>query len=231
MASVIKLYERAELRNPILIEGVPGMGFVASIVATHIIRSLKAKKLGEISSPFFQDIAFSTTDGNIRPPIMELYYWKSDGSNDLIVLYGNTQALTSYGQYELCGKILDVTQDVGCKLVVCVGGLGRDSVVGAPAVYCTATDFETLDGLMKHGLHIVQGRIFGMSGILLGLARMRGVKGFCLLAETTGVYPDMVAAKTVLEKLNTILGLNIELVNLEKAVEDVNRAFEPLRGS
>jgi proteasome assembly chaperone (PAC2) family protein len=55
------------------------------------------------------------------------------------------------------------------------------------------------------------------------------MKGFCLLAETTGAPLDIVAAKAVMEKLNFILGLNVELTNLEKAADDVDKHLGPLR--
>lgn len=218
----MNLCGKVNLQNPLLIEGVSGIGSIARIVATHIIKSLAAEKFGEISSPFFQDIAVSTPDGSVQSSLMEFYHSRYESLNDLIVLYGNTQALTSYGQYELCGKILDVAQSVGCQLVVCVEGLSKNISAGAPRVYFTATDFETLDRLMKYDLGIFQGRISGMSGLLLGLAKLRGMKGFCLLVETAGVYSDVVAAKAILDRLNSILGLKIDLADLEKAAENIS---------
>ena len=225
MASIIKLYERIELHNPALVAGVPGMGLVANIVAAHLIRSLGAKKFGEVNSPFFQDIVLSTPSGSIRPPTIGLFYYKSGGDSDLIILYGNTQASTSYGQYELCGKILDMAQEMGCRLIACSGGLERESITGTPTVYFTATDLETLDMLVQHGLRVVRGQIFGISGMLPGLARIRGMKGFCILAETIGLRTDVAAAKAALEKLNLVLGLNVESTGLEKTMEKVNRDF------
>ncbi len=206
------------------------MGLVANIVALHLIRSLGAKKLGEINSPYFQDVALSTKEGGIKPPTLEVFYCKSAGGKELIVLYRNTQALTSYGQYELCGRVLDMAQEMGCGLVACTGGLGRENVDGVPSVYCTAADFETLDMLVKQGLRVVRGQIFGMSGMLPALARTRRMKGFCLLAETTGRRVDVAAARAAMEKLNLVLGLNVELADFEKTAEEVGREFEPIKG-
>jgi len=225
--SKINLFERPKLRDPILIGGNPGVGFVADVTITQIIRKLKAEKFGEIISPLFKDIVVTTPDGGIQSPIIELYHCSSGGS-DLIILYGNSQALTSYGQYELCGKILDAVQELGCELVVCLGELVRDTDVAFPEVYCTATDFEMLDRLMKHNLRIFNGQVSGISGLLTGLAKLRGISGFCLLAETGGTQPDVVAVKVLLDKLNSILGLSIDLADLEKGVEDVGRTFESM---
>lgn len=226
LESRVKVYKSDAVRKPILIVGVPGVGLVANVAAKHIIMSLNARKLGDISSPFFQDVAKATIDGSVESPIIEMYYWKSENLNDLIILYGNTQALTTYGQYELSGKILDTAQSLDCDLVVGIGGLKKETFTGELKVYCTATDFGTLDLLIKHGLNQIQGQVFGMSGLLVGLAKLRGMKGFCLLAETTGAYPDMAAAKAVLDKLNHILGLKIELEDVQKSVYEVSRTLE-----
>ena len=103
MTCIVKIYEKPALTNPVLIEGLPGIGFVANIAALHLIQELKAKRFAEIRSSSFQDFAITAENGKARFPINELYYHKGrDGERDLIILYGNTQALTTVGQYELC---------------------------------------------------------------------------------------------------------------------------------
>lgn len=233
MKSLVHMYEKPRLRDPLLIEGLPGIGFVANIAALYLITNLKAEKFGEIRSPFFQDLAVSTEEGEARFPMNELYYHKSDSdSRDLIILYGNTQALTTYGQYELCGRILDSVEDLGCHSVACMGGLRREIVTEAPKVYCTATDPETLNSVLDFGVNILQGRVFGAAGLLLGLARLRGMHGLCLLAETRGIYPDAAAARATLEVLCKISKLKIDLSDLEQAVANTQKilgSFGPLR--
>ena len=111
MVCSIEVTEKPTLNDPILIEGLPGIGFVANIAALHLINELKATRFAEIISASFQDFAVTTEDGGARSPINELYYVKrEDGGRDLIIWYGNTQALTTVGQYELCGKVLDMAQ-------------------------------------------------------------------------------------------------------------------------
>jgi len=205
-----------------LIQGVTGTGSVAKIVAAHLIKCLEADKFGEVSSPFFQDITVSTSGGGIQFPLLEFYHSRPEGLKDLLILYGNTQALTSYGQYELCSKILDTVQGMGCQLLVCIEGVDKGTTTGEPKVYFTATDFETLDRLTRHGLNIFQGQISGMSGLLMGLAKLREIKSFCLLAETTGANPDVTAAKAILDVLSSVLGLKIDSKDLEGAAVDIS---------
>ena len=43
---------------------------------------------------------------------------REDGEPDLIIWYGNTQALTTPGQYELAGKVLDIVEELGCHFAI-----------------------------------------------------------------------------------------------------------------
>jgi len=224
MSNVVAMIERPSLRNPVLIEGLPGIGFVANIVALHLIGELKAKKFCEVYSSDFQAFALIGEGGFARPPMNELYYCENPSLlHDLIVLYGNTQALSSLGQYELCEQILDLAETLGCRLIITVGGLRRDYVPAAPKLYVAATDVETLSETTALGANVIQGRIFGAAGLLIGLAKLRKMKGFCLLSETSGFYPDPHAAKVALAFLAKFLKLDINLSRLNSAVEATER--------
>ncbi len=230
LKTTIRIIERPKLRDPVLIEGLPGIGFVANIAALHLIKSLRAKKFIEIRSPFFQNLAILTEKGGIRFPVNELYYYKGEGMpHDLMILYGNTQALTTYGQYELCGQILDVAREFGCKSVFCMGGLRSERMTLTPELYCAATDLETLNKALEGGIKKIRGRIFGAAGLLIGLAKLRKMHGLCLLAETPGSYPDSVAAKSALEGLCGILGLKVDLERLEQSAESTRRVLESFK--
>src|SRR5512137_2892961 len=152
MVCSINITEKPTLSNPILIEGLPGIGFVANIAALHMIKELKAVKFASIFSSAFQDFAVTTGDGTARSPINELYFVKgADGGRDLIIWYGNTQALTTVGQYELVGKVLDIVQELGCKFVISIGGFKKDEAVAVPGIYSTATDLETMQQALDLG--------------------------------------------------------------------------------
>lgn len=227
MESAVQIIERPKLRDPLLIEGLPGIGFVANIAALHLINTLRAKKFAEIRSPFFQNLAVLTEKGDIRFPMNELYYHKTENfPHDLIILHGNTQALTTYGQYELCGQILDVAQEFGCRSVFCIGGLRSERLASVPELYCAATDPEMLNKALSRKIKRIRGHIFGAAGLLIGLARLRGMQGLCLLVETPGSYPDPIAARSALEGLCGILGLKVDLSRLEQSAESTRKVLE-----
>ena len=224
---VTQMYERSELRGPVLIEGLPGIGFVANITALHLIQELKAKLFAEIRSSSFQDFAITKENGIARFPINELYYHKRENKkSDLIVLYGNTQALTTFGQYELCGKILDIVEEHGCRYIITLGGIRREEEIKAPKIYCTASDTETLYEALSFGVEKIEGQIFGVAGLLIGLGKLRDINGFCLLAETPGTYPDAKASEKVLDVVCRMLNLKIDLSRINLAAETTSNKLK-----
>jgi len=229
MVCTVEVYEKPVLNNPILIEGLPGIGFVANIAALHMIQELKAKQFAEIRSSSFQDFAITADGGKVRSPTNELYYHKGRNSQerDLIILYGNTQALTTIGQYELCGKVLDTARDFACSYVITLGGLRREEkTTEPPKLYCAASDPETLKEPLNLGAEIIEGQIFGIAGLLVGLCRLWNLRGFCLLAETLGFYPDASAAREALKAVNKMLHLNVDMDRLDSAAEATRGILE-----
>lgn len=227
MVCTTRIYEKPQLNEPVLVEGLPGIGFVANIGALHLIRELKTKLFAEIRSSSFQDFAITAEDGKTRSPVSELHYHRGrNGERDLIILYGNTQALTTVGQYELCGRVLDIAQELGCHYVITLGGLRVEQRVTTPKVYCAASDLETLEEARNLGAEIIQGQIFGIAGLLVGLSRLRGLKSFCLLAETPGFYPDASAAREVLSPVCKMLNLKLDLSRLDAATEATRSILE-----
>jgi len=227
MVCVVSLQERPKLKNPVLIEGLPGIGFVANIAALHLIRELKANLFAKIRCSSFQDFAVTAEKGQIRHPINELYYYKGKKEErDLIILYGNTQALTSTGQYELCGRILTISKEFGCRFVITMGGLKRAQEVDKPKLYFAATDKEIVNELSKVGAEIIKGQIFGVAGLLVGIGKLRGFRGFCLLAETLGLYPDSAATREVLKVVCKMFNLEVSLDTLDDTIEVTQSLLE-----
>ena len=226
MVCSIDISEKPQLNDPILIEGLPGIGFVANIASLHLIKELKAVKFAQIFSSSFQDFAITTETGGALSPINELYYAKRKNERDLIIWYGNTQALTTIGQYELVGKVLDIVQELGCKFVISIGGFKKDEATPVPAIYSTATDLDTMQQTLDLGTKVMVGHVFGIAGLSVGLSRIRDLKGFSLLVDTPGMNPDVNAARHALLTLGKYLNLNIDLTNIETNGNEIKNMLE-----
>ena len=221
MASVVRQAEKPKLKDPVLVEGLPGIGLVANIAVAYLIRKLDAKLFAEVKATSFPDVSITGKDGSLKTPFCNMYYHKADGkcSRDLILLYGNTQALTRRGQYELCGSILDTAESLGCRYVMTLGGYRPGRKVSGPTLYFAASDAETAHEASNLGAQKLGGEIYGIAGLLVGLAAIRGMKGFCLLAETQGTSLDVDAAKAVLKAVSAPLGLKLDFEDLRDAEE------------
>ena len=227
MVCSIDISEKPKLNDPILIEGLPGIGFVANIAALHLIRELKAKRFVQIFSSSFQDFAVTTENGGTLSPINELYYAKrEDGGRDLIIWYGNTQALTTVGQYELVGRVLDLAQEFGCRFVISIGGFKKDEAQPVPGIYSTATDLDTMQEALDLGTKVMVGHVFGIAGLSIGLAGIRDLKGFSLLVDTPGMDPDVNAARYALTTLSKYLKLNVDLSKLEESGSEIEKVLK-----
>jgi uncharacterized protein len=227
MVITIDMPEKPQLNNPILIEGLPGIGFVANIACLHLITELKATKFASMFSSSFQDFAVTTENGSTRSPINELYYVKREQEQrDIIIWYGNTQALTTVGQYELCGKVLNIAKELGCKFVISIGGFKKDEAAAVPGLYSTATDDETMQKALDLGTKVMVGHVFGIAGLTVGLAQIMDMQGFSLLIDTPGMNPDVNAARFALITLGKFLNLQVNLDKIEDSGNQIKRTLE-----
>jgi len=90
--------EEPVLDNPILVEGLPGVGNVGKLAAEHLLDQLKATKFADIYSVHFPPQVVLNDEGVVKLVNNELYYSKSDGKHpDLILMVGDYQGLTPGG--------------------------------------------------------------------------------------------------------------------------------------
>lgn len=206
---------RISAKKPVLIEGLPGLGYVGKIVVTYLIRQLRAERFASLYSPFFPYYVLSER-GDIRLLRIEFYHAKTE-LFDLVFLTGDCQPTSSEGQYEVASKILDLAKRYGVNLLITLGGFnGMDEgkTVGA------STSEALLKKLREEGVEVdLPGNpIVGITGILLSLAHFYGIDAVCLLGETRGYPPSLKPAKRVLEILSKLLGLKIDLKKMDEQI-------------
>jgi len=133
--TIIRKIKDVSLRDPILVEGLPGVGHVGKLVADHMVEELKAEKIIEIYSPHFPPQVMVREDGTIKQVRNEVYSYKGkDGQPDLLLLIGDYQSATNEGHYELTGIFLDIAESFGVKRIYALGGYGTGQFVDKPSV-------------------------------------------------------------------------------------------------
>jgi uncharacterized protein (TIGR00162 family) len=216
----IKELKQIEPNNPVLIEGLPGLGLVGKIAIRYLIKKLNAKKFAHLYSPHFPYFVLVNKKGNVRLLRGAFYFWKnSNRQNDLILFTGDSQSQTIEGQYEIADRMLDFAQKHNVKTIVTIGGY-RMETKDKPSVFAAATDKELLDIALDAGAIVSSSGspIVGTAGLILGLARFRKIGAICLLGETRGYLPDPLAARSVLEVLKTAFNFDVELEGLNEEI-------------
>jgi uncharacterized protein len=219
----IKEFATIEANNPVLIEGLPGLGLVGKIAIRYIIKQLKAKKIAYLYSPHFPYFVLVNKKGNVRLLRGAFYYWKNPaGGNDLIFFTGDSQSQTIEGQYEIADQMLEFSKKHNVKTIVTIGGY-RMEPKEKPKVYIAATSQEILNKALAAGAVISSSGspIVGTAGLILGLARLKKMDALCLLGETRGYLPDPLAAKSVLEIIKSTFDFELDLTGLN---EEISRA-------
>jgi len=225
--TVIKELANVELKNPILIEGFPGLGMVGSIATKYLVKQLKAKKFAVLYSPHFPYHVIVNKKGSARLLRGEFYFWKNEtGENDFIFLVGDSQPQTIEGQFEVANSILDFLEKKKVKTIVTIGGY-RNEVEGTPNVVAVSTSSVLFEKALKaKALSSEAGTpIVGTAGLLLGLAKFRKMDAVCLLGETRGYLPDPKTAKSVIDVLQNLIDVTVDLKGLD---EEIKRSKEIL---
>lgn len=239
METFIRVLEKPKLKNPTLVEGLPGIGNVGRIAAGYLAEELKAKKFAELFSPHFPP--FVLMHDNVAEILKnEFFYWKNPKGDDIVILVGDSQASDpgGAGHYDVVEKILDVCEQLGVKRIFTLGGFAtgeieeedrRVEVLGA------VNDPKLAKLYANSGVNFSDtanriGTIVGATGLIIGLARLRGIDGVCLMGETTGfpILTDPRAAERVLQALVNMLGISLDLSALDKHVREMKEFLKKI---
>jgi len=216
-------------REPTIVEGLPGLGSVGKIAALYLIRQLRAKKIATLYSPHFPYYALIDRYGVARLPKNDFYLSKNTNL-ELVIITGDCQPQTTYGQYEVANQMVSYAKKYSAKLIITVGGYSSSErtepkIVGAASRTELVDRLTSFDVLVdKTGIPIV-----GVAGLILALARPRGIDAICLLGETIGYVPDPRAAKSVLEVLSKLLKITVSMDKIDNEIERMKRIEEKIK--
>ncbi|MDO8511532.1 MAG: PAC2 family protein [Nanoarchaeota archaeon] len=220
------------LNNPVLIEGLPGIGNVGKIAVDFLVEELKAKKLYSFFSYKFPHSVFVNDKNLVEMPKLELYYkqfGKGSKKHDLLFLVGDIQPIDEESCYAFCDEVLKIAQQNKCSHFITTGGIGLQHVPDKPKVYCTANNQALLREYLKKGMPLekeifgVVGPIIGVSGILLALGKKKNLNGVALLAETFGnpFYLGIKGAKEIVQVLEKKFSWKVKIKKINKDIREV----------
>ncbi len=194
-------------KNPIVIEGVPGLGLVGTIVTEFLIDHLKAKPIGKLQSKNLPAI-LAVHQGKILEPFGIFY---SKEHNVMIISALETvQGMEG----ELADAIVKICDMVKARDLICVEGFGSSSV-GEPQAFYITEDLKKRKKLEGIGVKpLKDGVIFGVTAALLAKSRTSNF----IFSEAHSELPDSRSAAKIIQVLDKYLGLNVDYQPLiEKA--------------
>jgi proteasome assembly chaperone (PAC2) family protein len=155
--------------------------------------------------------------------LMHAQLMRTKEKENLLILSGDAQPLDVVGMHELAGNILQAIKEQGVTDVITLAayvGETNESVLG------TATDADAATALGECKIPLLRsGAIGGLNGLLAGMAPLYDLRGFCLLATSSGSDPvDIRAANNLLYAINELLHLEIDITLMEPVEEEPQEA-------
>lgn len=253
----IKLYKRPKLDNPVMIASWPGIGSIGLIVVEMLRNLLDAEEIGEIEPwDFFYPRKLFIKDDELQRLEFpsSTFYVKRTEKRDLLIFVGEEQPSWSgraYAEgtraYQMANLVIDVAQDLGCTRLYTSG-----AAVAAvhhslkPRVWAVPNSKDLLEEIKTFKNTVLmsgvaerggQGNISGLNGLLLGVARKRGLDAICVMGEIpvylqgfSLLYPK--ASQSVLEMLKEVLELDIDLSEItglaERSEDEIDSLYQKL---
>lgn len=213
-----------ELTDPVLVEGLPGVGHVGKLAAEHLLEEFDGELVRQVYSSEFPPQVNVDDAGVASLTCAEFHAVKTDGT-DLLVLTGDHQAGSNAGHYRLTSTFLDVAEEFGATEAFALGGVPTGELVEEYTVLGAVSTDSLVEDLEAAGVEFrpdePAGGIVGVSGLILGLGSRRGFDSACLMGETSGYLVDPKSARAVLEVLESRLGFDVDYERLEDRAEEM----------
>ena len=238
MPTRILVTKKVQLKDTILLVGLPGIGLVGKIAVDYLSKQVKPEKIAEVLSDSFPP-SIHTKDSKIFLIKDEIFYFNFKGK-DFLILSGPVQPTldfkvgSSHEHYEFAETLISFFKGIGVTEVITMAGLnvGDNRLNKKPDVIVAGTDDEILNVWKKVGAKEdkKEGLISGAAGLLVGIAKLHGIKGACLMGETNPqlVYGDQGSAKQVIELVSKRFDLKVKMKSIEKDAKSIEKAFKEL---
>ena len=220
-------------KNPVFIEGLPGIANVGKIVVDYIIDMSEAKKIGSIIGDDMPNSVFVMPNGLVHLPVVEIFHLRKKGK-DFLFLSGDAQPTSSSSTYEFTRVLLDFLEDIGCKEIITLGGVGLPEEPNKPLIYAAGNNKKYVGGFKSFGVKTnsfgVVGPIIGVSGLLVGLAKERKIPAVSLLCETFShpLYVGLRESKALLDVVNKKYNLSVDFSFIDEEITSLEGEISSL---
>jgi uncharacterized protein len=249
----IRYIKEPDLIDPVMLASWPGIGNVGLIAVDAMRKSLRSEQLAYIEPwDYFYPNKAIIRKGELVElgfPASDFYFQRTD-KRDIIFFTGEEQPAEGSRLYAEGSKaftmaniVLDVAQKFGCKRIYTSGAAVAPLHHTARSRVWAVPNSETmLEELKKYDNTILmsgvegregQGTITGLNGLILGVARRRGMEAVCLMGEIPVYlqgfpFPYPKGSKSVLEVLNSALGIWMDMDAINHLAEESEKELTGL---
>ncbi len=220
----VSIVEVKEVREePIIVTGLPDVGLVGLIAASHFASKMHMEDVGFLESDLLPPIVV-LYDGMPKPPVRIL---NSDG----LVAIISEIAIPAAAIPKVSRTMVKWASKKKAKLIVTLGGIAVEEryKLEKPTVYAMASSREVVEELKSKGMEILnRGYLVGPHALIMRWAPLHGLVTIGLLAQSFFNYPDPEAAASVLEVLGKLIGLEVDVTELKEKGEEIRLATRDL---
>ncbi len=229
---VIRINEDVQLKDPIMIVGLPGVGHVGKLVAEHLVEELEAEKLLEIYSHHFPPQVLVDENSEVQLVNNEIFVCRTE-KHDILALIGDHQSSSTEGHYKLCTLYLDLAREFGVQRIYTLGGFPTGQLTFSDEVLGAVNNTELIEELKEYGVNFKEnepgGGIVGASGLLLGLCKFVDIDAACLMGLTSGYLVDPKSAQSLLKVICKIFEIDIDVGPLEERAREMEKIVARLK--
>ncbi|NQU73414.1 MAG: PAC2 family protein [Candidatus Omnitrophica bacterium] len=240
---MIKILSTLKLNSPLMICAWPGMGEVALKAALNLKEILQFKEFAKLESPeYFEPSSVSIKNGVLELPSHiggTFYCYKNPKRTNDIILFISDMQPNMGSTITYATEIIKFAENQKVKMIYSFAAMSVPiDHAQDPKVWIAMTSRKLLQNFKGLNLKILnEGQVSGLNGLILGIAKSRGIDGVCLLGEIP-IYTIQIenpkASLAVLEALEKNLRLGINLVPLRERArfveEEINKLIGYIKG-
>ncbi|MFB6096422.1 MAG: proteasome assembly chaperone family protein [Haloferacaceae archaeon] len=225
MARVDVIDESVGLDEPMLVEGLPGLGLVGKIAADHLVDAFEMAHVANLLCESLPPVAvYGEGERGVSPPV-RVY---ADAERDLLVLQSDVP-VTPASAREFAGCLGDWQADVGATPIY-LSGRPAEKDENPPELYGVSTGEA---GSLLAAADVPEpnedGLVSGPTGALLHHAFAEDVDAVGLIVESDPQFPDPEAARVLIsDGIEPLTGIEVPTENLVEKAEEIREAKEQL---
>jgi len=215
MVLKINILKKVNLKNPVLIEGFPGMGLVGTISASYLVEKLKMDFIGYVSSDRFPPLAAI----HDHKPLYPARIYASKKHNMLVLVSEFIVPIRAV--YDLSDAIYDFAKKKKVSQIISLGAIVQKGEEGKIFAVASVENLQKkLDEDPKVQL-VKEGVTTGVTGVLLARGAIDKFPVVSFLSQANTDFMDPMASVTVLECLKDYLNLKLDMSDLVKDAHNV----------